>query len=330
MKVLITGGVGYIGSTVATACAAAGHAPVLLDDLSTGRAEFARGFPFYRGDVGDSSLLRRIVDEHSDLAAVVHCAAKIVVPESVAQPLSYYDTNVAKTIQLLRFLDSAGIRRLVFSSSAAIYAPTERFYVTEDSPVLPQSPYAATKLVVEQILAAAAAASDLRAVALRYFNPVGADPLLRTGQQLAQPSHLLGRILSAYQAGARVTVFGTDWPTRDGTAIRDYIHVWDLARAHVAAIERIDELTATEPSRRLNIGTGVGTTVRELIDAFQSVTGFDLAVVEGPRRAGDAVGTIARTDLARSLLDWTAELDERAFVEDSLRWLRRRPEVLGY
>ncbi len=330
VKTLITGGAGYIGSTVASACADAGHAPVILDDLSAGRLEFARRHPFYRGDVADVATLDRVFSDHPDIDVVVHCAAKIVVPESVSLPLDYYETNVGKTIDLVRWLTAAGIRRCVFSSSASVYAASDDFTVTEESPLDPQSPYGRTKAMVEQILRDTAAAGGLRALALRYFNPVGADPQLRTGQQLRAPSHLMGMLLSAYLGGEPFTITGTNWPTRDGSAIRDFIHVWDLARAHVAAIESLDVATATEPFQAINIGTGTGTTVRELVQAFLTGSGAELVVQEGPPRPGDVVGAYAQTGKAERLLGWRAELSQADGVRDSLRWLSRRRSVLGY
>ena len=268
--------------------------------------------------------------EHPELDVVVHCAAKVVVPESLTRPLDYFETNVAKTLTLLRWCERVGVHRLVFSSLASVYGPSEAFYVDEGAALAPESPYAATKLMSEQILRSAAAASDLRVIALRCFNPVGADPQVRTGQQLPHPSQLMGRLLEAHRDGGVVTVFGTDWPTRDGTAVRNFIHVWDLARAHVESIERLDEATITEPFVAINVGAGIGTTVRELVDAFRLATGCSLRVIEGSRRPGDSVGTIARSDRAKAQLGWIAELGQASFVADSVRWLDRRPSVLGY
>jgi UDP-glucose 4-epimerase len=330
VKVLITGGAGYIGSTVASACADAGHQPIVLDDLSTGRVEFADRFPFYRADVADREVLERIYDDHPDLAAVVHCAAKIVVPDSVADPLGYYENNVGKTLGLLSSLARLGVDRVVFSSSASVYASTPDQAVTEESPTAPQSPYARTKLMMEQVLADAAATGRFRVIALRYFNPVGADPVLRTGQQLAHPSHVMGKLIEAHCSGEPFTITGTDWPTRDGTAIRDFIHVWDLARAHVAAIERFDQVTGHEPFQTINLGTGRGTTVGELVVAFSEGSGAYIDVLEGDPRPGDVRGAYAVADRARQVLGWQAELTPADGVRDSLRWLARRPLVLGY
>ena len=224
MKVLITGGAGYIGSTVASACEDAGHEVVILDDFSTGRREFVGDRAVYEGDFADEALLDRVFTEHS-IDAVVHCAAKIVVPDSVEQPLDYYENNVSKTITLLRAMERNGVHRFLFSSSASIYAPDENFIVTEDSPLHPGSPYARTKYLVEMILEDFTQASDVKVLSLRYFNPIGTDPKLRSGQQLEHPSHVLAKLLEAWQKGETFTVTGVDWPTRDGSGIRDFIHV---------------------------------------------------------------------------------------------------------
>lgn len=327
---LITGGAGFVGATIASACLDAGHVPVVLDDFSTGVPAFVTGRDYYRGDIADGARLDSIFDEHPDIAAVVHCAAHIVVPESVREPLRYYRNNVAKTVELVAHLHRVGCRRLVFSSSAAIYAPAPDFTVAETSPIAPSSPYARTKAMTEQVLADAAHAGILEVLSLRYFNPVGADPRLRTGLQLARPTHALGQLLRAHASDEPFTITGTDWPTRDGTGIRDYVHVWDLARAHVRALERFDDVVAGAGAYTpLNLGTGAGTTVRELVQAVQDVTGTKVRVREGPRRPGDVAGAYARVDRARELLDWHAELSITAGVGDALAWLAVREERLA-
>ena len=328
MKILITGGAGFIGSTIASACLDEGHVPVILDDLSTGVASFAAGRAFYRGDIADAALLARIFAEHPDIAATVHCAAHIVVPDSVAQPLRYYRNNVAKTVDLLAALIGAGCRRVLFSSSASIYGRTPDHGVAEDAPIAPDSPYARTKAMMEQVLADTAATGDLAALSLRYFNPIGADPQLRTGLQLLSPTHALGRLLDAQRTGTPFTITGTDWPTRDGTGLRDYIHVWDLARAHVRALERFDRVVPGG-YRALNVGTGTGTTVRELVDAFERATGTRPEVVEGPRRPGDVAGAYARVERAHEALGWRAELGVADGIRDALAWLGVRDSVLA-
>lgn len=324
MKVLITGGAGYIGATVASACEDAGLTPVILDDLSTGRRDYATDRAFYPGDISDEAVLDRILADHPDLDIVIHCAARIVVPESVADPLGYYDANVAKTVHLLQNLRDRGITRIVFSSSASVYLGESGDGVDENAPVEPGSPYATTKWMVERILADAAAAGTLRAISLRYFNPIGADPQLRTGLQHPEPSHALGKIMSASAAGRPFTLTGTDWPTRDGSGLRDYVHVWDLARAHVDAVLRFDQIADAEhPYRIINLGTGSGVTVRELIAAFEAVTGQPLEVVEIERRLGDQAGAFAIVDRAQELLGWRAERTVEDGVRDALAWAQK-------
>ncbi|MGN6577168.1 MAG: UDP-glucose 4-epimerase GalE [Nocardioides sp.] len=333
MKVLVTGGAGYIGSTTATALEAAGHTPVVLDNLLTGPRAFVQDRIFYEGDVADRGLLRRIVAEHPDLDCTIHMAARIVVPESVSHPYEYYRDNVARSLELFDELVALGLPRVVFSSSASLYGLVEDFGVDETSPLEPSSPYARTKRVMEMALEDLAAATSLRALILRYFNPIGADPALRSGVYVRDPSHVLGQLTMAAQGRIDAfTITGTEHPTRDGTGLRDYIHVWDLAQAHVRAVERFDEVIATEghPSCVLNLGTGRGVTVRELVAAFEEVFGAPVPVREAPPRAGDAVGAFAKVDKAERLLGWTSQYDIRDGIASALAWAERRSEVLGY
>ncbi|WP_257477977.1 UDP-glucose 4-epimerase GalE [Acidipropionibacterium jensenii] len=329
MRILITGGAGYIGSTVGSACMEAGHEVVVLDDLSAGRREFVTDRTFYQGDVADQQLLDTIFSENP-IDAVVHCAAKIIVPESVSEPLAYYENNVGKTVKLLQAMARNGVNRILFSSSASIYATDAEFKVSEDSALDPGSPYATTKFMVEYILRDAAHASDLKALSLRYFNPIGSDPKLRSGQQIEHPSHVLGKMIDAWMDKSTFTVTGVDWPTRDGSGIRDYIHVWDLARAHVAALEHLDEVTAEDPYQVFNIGTGNGVTVKELVDAFQEGTGQPLNVVYGPPRPGDVAGAYTVSHRAKDLLGWTPELTPADGIRDAIAWLPERKKILGY
>src|SRR6266700_2081061 len=288
MKVLIAGGAGYIGSTVASACADAGISPVILDRLVTGRREFAAGRAFYEGDIADGPLIDRIFSEHPGIDAVIHCAALIVVPDSVTDPVGYYRANVAKSLEFAAHLLRNGCGRLIFSSSAAIYRANEDLSVDEDSAIDPQSPYARTKAVCEAMFADIAASQPIRVLSLRYFNPIGADPKMRTGLQLRKPTHALGKMIQAHEEGVPFQITGTDWPTRDGSGIRDYIHVWDLAQAHVQALRRFDAVA--DPYRAVNIGTGTGITVRELLGVFEEVAGRPIPVVEASRRPGDSAG----------------------------------------
>jgi UDP-glucose 4-epimerase len=327
LKILIAGGAGYIGATIASACSDAGIDPVILDSLVTGRREFARGRHFYHGDIADGALIDAIFAEHSDIYAVIHCAALIVVPDSVADPIGYYRANVAKSLDFAAHLLRNGCRRLIFSSSAAIYRASDDLTVDEDSPIDPQSPYGRTKAMCEAIFADIAAADRFHVLSLRYFNPIGADPRLRTGLQLRQPAHALGKMIQAAEEGVPFLVTGTDWPTRDGTGIRDYVHVWDLAAAHVAALGQFDALPG--PTAVINLGTGAGTTVRELLDAFNRLAERPAQARDAGRRPGDTVGAYTRIDRAERLLGWRPQYDVTAGIRHSLQWAAIRDEILS-
>lgn len=323
-EVLITGGAGYIGSTIASCCDDAGIRPVILDDLSTGSREFAERFDFYEGDVADEALVNRLFDEHPGISAVIHCAAKIIVPESVAEPLDYYENNVAKGIVLARTLAARGVRRFILSSTAAVYDASGGGTVDEESLVTPGSPYAASKWMLERVLQDAAAAGALRAISLRYFNPIGADPMRRTGLQNPFPTHALGQLMGAHRQGNPFSITGTNWPTRDGSGIRDYIHVWDLARAHVAAVQRIDEVTSERSFEVINLGTGVGTTVFELVGAFEDVAGGTVEIERKPPRPGDQAGCVPSVEKAERLLGWHVDYDVRQGIRDAIAWAAKR------
>jgi UDP-glucose 4-epimerase len=234
---------------------------------------------------------------------------------------------VAKSLDFVAHLLRNGCRRLVFSSSAAIYRPREDLTVDEDSPIDPQSPYARTKAMCEAMFADIAAAAPIRVLSLRYFNPIGADPKMRTGLQLRRPSHALGKMIQAAEEGVPFVITGTDYPTPDGTGIRDYIHVWDLAVAHVAALGRFDALPG--PVTVINLGTGAGTTVRELLDAFNRVAGRPVQAREAGRRPGDTAGAYTRIDRAVSLLDWRPRYDIAEGIRHSLQWAAIRDEILS-
>ncbi len=328
MKVLIAGGAGYIGSTIASACSDAGISPVILDNLVTGRPEFAAaGRAFYQGDIADGPLIDQIFTEHPDIGAVIHSAALIVVPDSVADPVRYYRANVAKSLEFVAHLLRNGCQRLVFSSSAAIYRAGADLSVDEGSAIDPQSPYARTKAVCEAMFADIAASQPVRVLSLRYFNPVGADPKMRTGLQLRQPTNVLGKMIQAQAQGVPFLITGTDWPTRDGTGIRDYIHVWDLATAHVAALTRFDALPG--PVTAINLGSGAGTTVRELLAAFNRVADYPVETCEVGRRPGDIAGAYTRIDRAERLLGWQPQYDIAEGIRHSLQWAALRDEILS-
>jgi UDP-glucose 4-epimerase len=331
MKILITGGAGFIGSTIASALSDVGHSVVVLDNLLTGKSEFASAHRFYLGDIADEGLVRQVWLENPDIDAVIHCAARIVVPESVRDPYSYYFENVAKSLQFFYLVQNLGCKRIVFSSSASVYGQSASFEVTESTPFNASSPYARTKMMMECILQDfTVSAPSFRAIALRYFNPIGADPHLRTGLQLQYPSHALGKIFECHKSGEPFQITGTNWPTRDGSGVRDYIHVWDLARAHVLAVEKFDPLTVNHRYKVINLGTGNGTTVFELVKAFEEVTGKPLPVIKAPPREGDVAGSYTVSQVAKLELGWTTQLSIADAIRDSFSWLAVRQERFGY
>jgi UDP-glucose 4-epimerase len=234
---------------------------------------------------------------------------------------------VAKSLDLVTHLLRNGCHRLIFSSSASIYRAGDDLAVDEDSPLDPRSPYARTKAVCEAMFADIAAAQLIRVLSLRYFNPIGADPKMRTGLQLKWPTHALGKMIQAYQAGDPFPVTGTDWPTRDGSGLRDYVHVWDLAMAHVAALTRFDAMPG--PATVINVGTGAGTTVRELLDAFNRVADHPVQARAAARRPGDTVGAYTRIGRAERLLGWRPQYDIAEGIRHSLEWAAVRDEVLS-
>ena len=336
MKFLITGGAGYIGSTIASALEDSGHTPIILDSLVTGRREFTRGRIFYEADIADRTALEQIFREHPDIYATVHCAALIVVPESTTRPYEYYRENVGKSVELFHTLCELGCQRIVFSSSAAIYDAVPGFMVTEESPLNPGSPYSRTKYMMEMVLKDFCAAYPMRGIALRYFNPIGADPQMRSGIHVAKPTHVVGKLVDAEMG--RIPAFeitGVDWETRDGTGIRDYIHVWDLAQAHVSALADFDAAFTRAGAEAgdylvINLGTGRGVTVREMVAAFEQVVGHPINKVEKPPRPGDVAGAYANADTARRLLNWEAKLPITQGIADALRWGDLRTRILTF
>lgn len=327
VKILITGGAGYIGSTIASACADAGIVPVILDNLVTGSREFTAGRAVYEGDISDGPLIDQLFAEHPDIDAVIHCAGLIVVPDSVIDPVGYYRANVTKSLDFVAHMLRNGCRRLIFSSSAGIYKARDDLTVDEGSAIDPQSPYTRSKAICEAMFADIAAAESLHVLSLRYFNPIGADPKMRSGLQLRRPTHALGRMIQARDDGVPFLITGTDWPTRDGTGIRDYIHVWDLATAHVTALTRFD--TLPWPTTAINLGTGTGTTVRELLGMFNRVSDRAVRVREAGRRPGDTPGAYTKIDRAARLLGWTPRYDIVDGIRHSLQWAAMRDELLS-
>jgi UDP-glucose 4-epimerase len=325
--VLVTGGAGYIGSHAVLALKDAGWPVTVIDNLVTGFA-FAvpDGVPFYQGDIEDAELLARIFAERGT-RAVMHFAGSVVVPESVSDPLKYYHNNTAKTRALIASAVAAGVPHFIFSSTAATYGIPEVSPVTEDTPQRPINPYGMSKLMTEFMLRDTAAAHPMNFCALRYFNVAGADPQGRTGQSTAGATHLIKvAVEAALGKRDKVGVFGTDFATPDGTGVRDYIHVSDLAAAHVLALEAL----AAEPQRSLtmNCGYGKGFSVLEVLDAVDRVTNRQIERELGPRRAGDPDSLISDNARIKATLPWVpkfADLD--LIVQHALAWERKLTEL---
>ncbi len=322
MAILVTGGAGYIGSHMVLALCDAGEAVVVLDDLSTGiRANVDPRARFVSGDVADQPLVFALIAEHG-VNAVVHFAARIVVPDSVADPLGYYLANTVKTRALLAAVTEAKVPHFVFSSTAAVYGNVSQEPVSEETPAAPVSPYGASKLMSEIMLRDSAAAYGLNYVALRYFNVAGADPKGRAGQSTPRATHLI-KVACEAATGKRnsMEIFGTDYPTKDGTCIRDYIHVSDLVAAHLDALNYLKSGGGNEV---LNCGYGAGYSVREVIDTVKRVSGVDFPVSIGPARAGDPAAIVAGAGRIRQVLGWQPKLDDlETIVRHALAWERK-------
>lgn len=324
--ILVTGGAGYIGSHTVLQLQERGDDVVVLDNLATGFAQSLHGVELVRGDVGDVALVARILAERK-VDTVVHFAAHTIVPESVSDPLKYYGNNTCQTRSLLAACVQEGVRHFVFSSTAAVYGMPPGGRAAEDTPLAPINPYGTSKLMSEWMLRDVSAATSLRHVVLRYFNVAGSDPLARIGQSTRKAT-LLVKVACEASLGKRghLSVFGTDYPTPDGTGIRDYIHVSDLARAHLHAVDYLRDGGA---SQVLNCGYGHGYSVREVLASVARVGGRPLVVREEPRRAGDPPELVAQADRIRAVLGWQPQLDDLdSIVASSLRWeekLSREP-----
>ncbi len=325
MRVLVTGGAGYIGSHAVRELRDAGHDVVVLDDLSFGHREAVpAGVPLVAADLGDPQALARALQGRE---AVIHFAGLLSVAESVRDPASYYRTNVGKGLALLDAMTGAGVRRIVFSSTCAVYGVPVRVPIDEDHPQDPINSYGATKRAFERALLDYARAGLLRAVALRYFNAAGCHPDGSLGEDHDPEVHLIPLAVdAALGRGPGLVVHGDDYDTPDGTCIRDYIHVQDLARAHVAALVQ----EAAEPFQAFNLGTGRGHSVREVVSAVERLTGRKVALTVGPRRPGDPAMLVARPDRVRAAMgfapSWT---DLEAVVETTVRWRRDHPHGYG-
>jgi UDP-glucose 4-epimerase len=327
VPVLVTGGAGYIGSHAMLALKDAGWPVAVIDDLSNGTREVVPAdVPFFEGNIADRPLVDRILAEQQ-IGAILHFAGSIVVPESVEQPLKYYANNTLASHALITAAVTAGVKHIVFSSTAAVYGSPDRVPIEEDDPKQPINPYGASKLMTERMLADASAACPFNYAALRYFNVAGADPDGRAGQIGKGSTHLI-KIAVEAAVGKRdhVDVFGMDYPTPDGTCIRDYVHVTDLAAAHVAALERLIE--RPEDNLVLNCGYGQGLSVLEVLDAVDRVNGAPVPRVTGPRRAGDPPQLVASNRALTETLDWReAYADIDTIVGHALAWERTLPSA---
>ncbi|MEI9889088.1 MAG: UDP-glucose 4-epimerase GalE [Rhizomicrobium sp.] len=322
MSVLVTGGAGYIGSHTVFALLDRGDRVVVLDNLSTGvRGHVGDGAVFVEGEVADQKLIAGLVASHA-IDSVIHFAGSIVVPESVAQPLRYYENNVVASRALIEACVGSGVKQFIFSSTATVFAEDASQPLAEEERKAPISPYAKSKLMTEWMLEDVSRATDLRHIVLRYFNVCGADPKSRTGQISRMPTHLIKRAtMVALGRLPYLDIFGTDYATPDGTGVRDYIHVTDLANAHLLAL---DALHGGSASTSYNCGYGRGLSVRDIVAAVEKVTGKPLPTKEAPRRAGDPPTLIADPSRIKSALGWTPEHDDiEEIVRSALAWERR-------
>jgi len=322
MKVLVCGGAGYIGSHTVKSLAAEGYEVVVLDNLSSGRRELLLGGEFLEADLADREALRKAFSEHT-FAAVLHFASLIQVGESYRDPQKYYRHNLVTSLNLLEAMLEAGVRRLIFSSTAAVYGVPEKTPISESHPLHPYNPYGKTKYFVEQMMSDYAAAYGLKFISLRYFNAAGADPEGRLGELHSPETHLIpNALLTALGRQPALELFGRDFPTPDGTAIRDYIHVTDLAAAHVLALER---LLASPESDFINLGANQGYSVLEVLKAVEAVTGLSVPYEVKPRRLGDVPVLLASREKAESSLGWKPRhsgLDE--IIATAWQWHKKQ------
>lgn len=316
-NILVTGGAGYIGSQTAKALAQAGYQPVVLDNLSSGHRDAVRWGPLVEGDIADEDLVRHVIEKYR-ISGVVHFAANAYVGESMKNPRRYFENNVMNSLRLLHAMLDCRVTRIVFSSTCATYGAPLRLPIDEVHPQLPVNPYGESKLFLEKTLRWYGEAHGMRSLSLRYFNAAGADRDGDIGESHDPETHLVPLVIQAALNDDAVQVYGTDYPTSDGTAVRDYIHVSDLADAHVRALEY---LAGGGKSASINLGTGIGHSVRQVIRTVEKVSGRRVRVLERPQRSGDPSTLIACAKKARELLGWTPRFTDLGEIADSaLRW----------
>ena len=323
MTILVSGGAGYIGSHTVLYLKQKGIDVVVYDNLQTGHIEALKDVPLVKGDLRDEATLKTVFEDYK-IDAVIHFAASSLVGESVQDPLKYYENNVAGTLSLLKQMIAHDVKKIVFSSTAATYGEPKSIPIKESDPTMPTNPYGETKLAIEKMFKWSEAAYGLKSVSLRYFNAAGADPNGSIGEDHQPESHLIPLVLQvALGQREHISIFGNDYPTEDGTCIRDYIHVMDLADAHFRAVKRLDE---KGESGTYNLGNGTGFSVKEVIDTCRRVTGHEIPAVESPRRAGDPAVLIASSEKAEKELGWKpqyTELDK--IVEHAWAWHKNHP-----
>ena len=324
--ILVTGGAGYIGSHVVKGLLRQGHQPIVFDNLQAGHRKAVKNGLFIHGDLADSEKLTQIFRTHS-IDSVMHFAADSLVGESVGNPLKYFKNNVKNGMQLIEILEEHNIKKFVFSSSAAVYGEPEEIPIPEDHPCLPTNPYGETKLILEKVLKSFYEARKLDYVSLRYFNAAGADPEGELGEDHSPETHLVPIGLVAALNGKSIPIFGTDYETPDGTCVRDYIHVTDLAEAHILALGKLQQEGF---SGVYNLGNGNGYSVREVIETIKKVTGQKIVSVDSPRRPGDPARLVASSEKIKADLGWSPKYpDLETIVETAWQWHRKHPNGYG-
>jgi len=326
--IMVTGGAGYIGSHVVKALVDENYDVAVIDNLSTGhRSALPQGIPFYRIDLVEENKLQTVFAELQP-EAVLHFAAKSIVPESVKEPLGTFYTNLTGSMNLLKAMLDAGCKNIVFSSTAAVYGEPRAVPIAEDHPLEPTNPYGESKLFIERILAYTAAATDLNYISLRYFNAAGADPQGKMGEDHDPETHLIPRVLAAAAGQEELTVFGDDYPTVDGSPVRDYIHICDLVSAHLLALEAL--LKGEKKAAVYNLGHQLGFSVLEVIKKAEAITGKNIPYKVGPRRPGDPSVLIAGSDLIKKELNWAPRYsDLDTIIETAWRWHQNHPHGYG-
>lgn len=324
--ILVTGGAGYIGSHVVRELLRQNRKPVVFDNLQTGHQNAAKGAPCIKGDLSDHKTLKEIFQCHP-IDAVMHFAADCLVGESVQNPVKYFNNNVKNSIQLLEIMEVFEIRKIIFSSSAAVYGEPKTIPIGEDHPCLPANPYGETKWIFEKVLQAFHDQGKLNFISLRYFNAAGADPAGKFGEDHFPETHLIPLVIKAALDGTSVSVFGTDYPTPDGTCIRDYIHVSDLAHAHILALKKLEQ---ERISGIYNLGNGNGFSVREVIETVKKISGREVASIDSARRPGDPARLVASSKKIREELGWAPNFpDLETIVETAWKWHRDHPKGYG-